>query len=59
MKKIKAKDTSTCDWCRQEGKKVKAQWSHYGQKACQDHKHLIHVDDGYMTEADYQTWGRL
>ena len=39
------------------------------QFACGDHKHLlvdgtaVHVDikikdDGYMTEADYQTWGR-
>lgn len=40
------------------------------QFACKDHKHLLkdgtmvysdnkHEDDGYMTEADYQTWGRL
>lgn len=42
------------------------------QFACEDHKHLlvdgtakevdmsrIKKDDGYMTEADYQTWYRL
>jgi len=59
MKKTKAKDTHTCDWCRKLGKKVKAKWKHYGEYACDEHKSQIHVDDGYMSEADYQSWGRL
>lgn len=40
------------------------------QFACEEHKdlladgtacytHMKYEDDGYMTEADYQTWGRL
>jgi hypothetical protein len=56
-----------CDHCKPE--KVDAKWrkrgitaSHQGGDfACEAHKHLIKEDsdDGHMTEADYQTWGRV
>jgi hypothetical protein len=59
MKRTKQKDTHPCQWCKKLEIKRKAVWQHYGQYACEEHKDKIHVDDGYMTEADYQTWGRL
>jgi hypothetical protein len=59
MKKLKQKDTRMCQWCKKEGVKEKAAWYHFGQCACNKHKEKINVDDGYMSEADYQTWGRL
>jgi hypothetical protein len=56
-----------CDHCKP--KKVDALWrkegitaSHArGDFACEAHKHLIKEDhdDGHMTEADYETWGRV
>lgn len=56
-----------CDHCKPE--KIDAKWrrrgiiaSHQrGDFACDDHKHLIKPDPSgdRMTEADYQTWGRV
>lgn len=61
MKRTKQRDTHTCDYCRAEGKKERATWKHAGDYACDNHKENLarYVDDDYMTEADYQTWGRL
>ena len=59
MKRTKTHSTQTCDWCRREGIKRKADWQHMYEYACDEHKHLLTEDDGYMTEADRQTWGRL
>lgn len=71
MRLIKAKARKAagniyCDHCKPE--KVDAIWRgkrgdhQAGDYACEDHRHLIVdelEDDGHMTEADYQTWGRL
>ena len=59
MKRTKQHDTRQCDWCKKEGRREKATWQHYGEYACDAHKEKISVDDGYMSEADYQTWGKL
>lgn len=59
MKRTKLNDTHTCDFCRKQSIKIKADWRHSGQYACDLHKKHIIVDDGYMSEADHQSWGRL
>ena len=56
MKKTKQSDNHSCQFCK--NKKEKAKWTHFGQYACEKHKDKL-IDDGYMSEADYQTWGRL
>lgn len=65
MKKVKA-GTYTgrkCSWC-----KSPAAWRESGHAykfACDTHKPDLQAhekanrDDGHMSEADYQTWGRL
>lgn len=65
MRLIKCKERKRagniyCDYCRP--KKVHAIWRKIGicsAFACEDHKGLIPVESDRMTEADYQTWGRL
>lgn len=68
MKKIKEKEGKPwCKWCPE--KTVRAVWRTSGicltKHACEDHKQDLkdyenkYRDDGHMTEADYQTWGRL
>lgn len=58
MKRTKVKDTHLCRFCKKEGRKVRATWKDYTDYACDEHKDKIKIDDGYMSEADYQTWGR-
>ena len=71
MRRVKSKERKAagkiyCSHCKPL--KVDAVWrkagihcNHHDGYACEDHKHLIPVDkdDGHMTEADHQTWGRL
>lgn len=64
MKKIKYESTRNCSFCP-----ARAAWRSSGlglQKfACDDHrpelrKHEVEqADNGHMSEADHQTWGRL
>lgn len=62
MKKMKPQSTQPCTYC-----KVRAEWkAGWPMKfACKDHQQDLQAyekqtrDDGYMTDADYQTWGRL
>ena len=66
MKQIKAGEykLALCRFCQ-----AKAGWrsnkAPLGIYACDKHREEIvkseqeHEDDGYMTEADHQTWGRL
>lgn len=64
MKKMKPKSTQPCSYCT-----ARADWKSNGLSlvkfACQDHvyrlvKHEKDTrDNGHMTEADHQTWGRL
>lgn len=66
MKMIKEKDGKPwCKFCPE--KTVRAVWRATGmgmsKHACEAHREdlrkyeLERRDDGYMTEADYQTWG--
>ena len=66
MKKLKPKQLGPwCDFC--EPKTTRA--THVGRCfngfACEAHRdnlkkdELENFDEGYMSEADYQTWGRL
>lgn len=68
MKMIKEKDGKPwCKFC--PDKTVRAVWRATGlgmaKHACQDHVEDLRTyekagqDSGHMTEADYQTWGRL
>ncbi len=54
---------SRCVYCWKEKEKVvQATWREYGgyeDLACDEHKDKIYVEDDHMSEADYQTWGRL
>ena len=59
MKRTKKTDTMTCEFCRRVGIKKKADWKDSGRYACEEHKKDITIDDGYMSEGDYQSWGRL
>jgi len=49
-----------CTFCKQEKReRVKAIYRNsQNEFACEFHKHKLYESD-YMTEADYQTWGRL
>lgn len=68
MKKIKEKEHKPwCKWCPE--KTVRAVWRSSGavltKHACEQHKDDLKAyenkyrDDGYMSEGDYQSWGRL
>lgn len=68
MKKIKEKEgVPWCKWCPE--KTVRAVWRSSGctlsKHACEEHREDLkeyensHKDNGYMTEADHQTWGRF
>lgn len=69
MKKIKPAETYHCTWCKDHALKVQATWRSSGislnKQACDLHKPLLqdferdNRDDGHMSEADEQTWGRL
>lgn len=64
MRKIKPSEIAKggkryCTRCKREGKRVEAVWTHMGEHACEDHKGQLDTDDGHMSEADHQTWGRL
>lgn len=48
-----------CHVCRNEGKETRAAWMQDGRFTCEAHKPKPSTRDDYMTEADYQTWGRL
>lgn len=68
MKKIKENEGKPwCKFCPE--KTVRAEWRSQGfatiKHACEQHRQDLkdyeksNRDDGYMTEADHQTWGRL
>ncbi len=62
MRKIKPKERSNgmkfCTFCKPA--RVDAIYRDYTMRfACEKHKHLLWDDDGYMSEGDYQSWGRL
>lgn len=68
MKKIKEKEGKPwCKFCPE--KTIRAVWRssglHLTMHACEEHKQELQEfeakrrDNGYMTEADWQTWGRL
>ena len=59
MKRTKQKDTRNCDYCKKDGVLKKAAWKDDGHYACEEHKDEIPIDDGHMSEGDYQSWGRL
>lgn len=71
MKMIKATESYQCTWCKAAGKKVPAVWRLKGlggisKKACEEHREdlreyekKLQAQDQHMSEADYQTWGRL
>jgi len=69
MKRLKENQKHGCTWCKKAGEKVQAIWrerAHGGSWACEKHREDLHkkeVEDARadqrMTEADYQTWGRL
>ena len=48
-----------CTYCKPA--KVDALWRDWRLNfACTNHKHKLDTgDDGHMSEADYQTWGKL
>jgi len=64
MKKAKPKSTERCSYCM-----MRAEWRSSGatlnKYACTEHQvdlqkyEADNRDDGYMSEADYQTWGRF
>lgn len=64
MKKMKPQSTQPCSYC-----KTRAAWRSGGlsliKYACADHVKELQAhevatrDDGHMSEADHQTWGRL
>ena len=65
QKERKAAGKIYCDHCKP--KKVDAIWRivgfaghHRGHFACEEHKHLIPVEEERdLIEADYQTWMRI
>lgn len=68
MKRIREKDGKPwCKFCPE--KTVRAVWRSTGmginKHACEAHRKELQEfeasrrDDGHMSEADYQTWGRL
>ena len=67
MKRIKQKEGyPKCTYCTSKAVwKARGLLSHLAPKVCEEHKYMLvnyerdNRDDGYMTEADYQTWGRL
>lgn len=72
MKKIKEKEHKPwCKWCLQgnSSEPLEAVWRTSGvalnKHACEEHKEDLKVyeikyrDDGYMSEGDYQSWGRF
>jgi len=62
MKKMKPQSTQPCSYC-----KARADWKAGWpiKFACEEHKHVLQEhetntrDDGHMSEADHQTWGRF
>lgn len=54
-----------CQYGKCKGNKVPSMWHNFwargGTDACDKHKSEVNIkeDDGHMSEADYQTWGRL
>uniref|UniRef100_A0AB39CEM0 Uncharacterized protein n=1 Tax=Pseudomonas phage HRDY3 TaxID=3236930 RepID=A0AB39CEM0_9VIRU len=69
MKRLKENQKYGCTWCKKEGRKVPAIWRERGfagSWACEKHRPDLEkqeredaVRESRMTEADYQTWGRL
>ena len=61
MRRLKAKQRHGCDYCRNHGVKRPAVWTEQSKFACEDHKGHIEAerDDGYRTQADYDTWMKL
>ena len=63
IRKIKVKERNNgmkyCTFCKPE--RVDAVWRDWRLSfACEEHKSKLDAgDDGHMSEADYQTWGRL
>lgn len=65
MKRIKAGEykSAVCAWCGQAAVLRSSRIT--GKYACDTHSTKLleaereSQDSGYMTEADYQTWGRL
>jgi len=64
MKKMKPQSTQPCSWCKARANWRSTQLSMV-KYACNTHKSTLQNheqqsrDDGYMSEADHQTWGRL
>lgn len=61
MRRLKQKQRHGCDYCRADGIKRPAVWTEQSKHACDEHKPRIEAerDDGYRTQADYDTWMRL
>jgi len=64
IRKIKTKERANgmkyCTFCKPA--RVDAVYRDLNMKfACEEHKHLLTEDndDGYMSDGDYQSWGRL
>lgn len=55
------KGARPCNWC-EDGTKatyMTGGLSSIQEYACDNHKDKIKQDDGYMSEGDYQSWGRF
>ena len=67
MKKVGPKHIVRCSWCDAQAKWKSNTLTANKAFACSEHKQKLKayedehsvVDDGHMSEADYQTWGRL
>lgn len=68
MRKIKHLNPGKCFVCGCEAVWKTHRVKEKNRRACEAHKPEVEAweklnkrspDDGYMTEADYQTWGRL
>ena len=64
MKMLKPGNTQRCSFCEQMAKWMSSSLS-FKKYSCDLHKEdltkheIAAADDGHMSEADYQTWGRL
>jgi hypothetical protein len=71
MKKVKINEPYNCTWCKEAGQIVaacfrKSGLGGLGKAACEKHiedlreyEKKMREQDSHMSEADYQTWGRL
>jgi len=60
MKKVKKTSTQRCSYCKERAE-FKTTSITFLKYACESHKGSIEAldkEDNYMTEGDYQSWGR-